>query len=864
MGESGAGKTTLLNILTQRNTKDLKMSGQILVNGESVNGEKMMRMSAYVQQADLFCGNLTVREHLSFSAHLRMNARYTYEQREERVERVLEEMGLVDCQHTKISIRFGKSLSMGEMKRLSFASESLTEPSIFFCDEPTSGLDAFMAHQVVNVLRKLAARGKTIVMTIHQPSSQVYDMFDKLCLMSLGKIAYLGPANEVTDLFKKAGYPLPPFTNPADHVIHTLATSEVREEQGIKINIKVRETFEASPMAKKLSERISASISERSMKGNDSLKAQSYFAAPWLRQLFYCTKRSFLSTLRDPLLLQVRLIQIIITSMVIGFVNFQTELRRRTVVNLNGVLYVAVRDMLFMFLMPCVHVFTSELPVFLRESHANIYRTDAYFLGKNLAELPQYIALPIIYTTTVNYLVGLHSTFGRFALFVLISTAMANVATSIGYASACIFGSMQTASAYTPMAVLTLMVFGGYFVRINILPWYFKPFPTISFFKYAFEAVMINKWSVEKNTFIGCEAPNAKEFCVDGVNGTHALTKFDFGPGEHLIPINITILVGFMIFFRAIGIFALILPMAFQIPHKDFKATLPLLRVFPDLLSVYATVKLWIDGVSDECNVELFGFPRENPTVWTALKDNNFGKPFVLVQTTTHNKTVLGEAVPALFDLLGDFLDSTNAFEVVASNNIMDLVRVWVAQRGSHPHCCLDEPCTLFYMDMERSERLLKEALPLPEGFDYVALDGERHATACVAELLYASPDDVNLARSRIEKMPSVGVRHIPSGEIASFEYNDGFGFITHHYTYPPYRRLGLGRLVELKLSQLNFEKLGIWPYKGVSRNRPRVIEMSESSLWWQTFRDVNGAPALIYYTVFTKDRKPMIQIHEN
>ncbi|KAK0406207.1 hypothetical protein QR680_018435 [Steinernema hermaphroditum] len=563
MGESGAGKTTLLNILTRRNTKELKWIGEMLVNGEGVTDDEMMRMSAYVQQEDLFCGNLTVREHLSFSAHLRMNARYTYEQREERVERVLEEMGLVDCQNTKISVRFGKSLSMGEMKRLSFASESLTEPSIFFCDEPTSGLDAFMARQVVNALRRLAVSGKTIVMTIHQPSSQVYDMFDKLCLMSLGKIAYLGPANEVCDLFKKVGYPLPPFTNPADHVIHTLATSEGREKEGIKINTEVRETFEASPMAKKLSERISASISERSRKGNKDLKSKSPFAAPWHHQLLHCTKRSFISTLRDPLLLKVRLAQVVIASAIIGLVNFQTQLRGRTVVNLNGVLYLTLGDMLFMFLMPCVHVFTSELPVFLRESHAMIYRADAYFIGKNLAELPQYIALPIIYTTTLNYLVGLHSTFNRFALFVLISIAMANVSTSIGYASACIFGTMQTATIYTPMAALILMVFGGYFVRLGTLPWYLSPFPKISFFKYAFEAIMVNKWSGEENTFSECQGTNATTACVDGTNGEDSLKKFYFEAKEYLIPINMAILVGFMIFFRVVGVLALTLRVKF-------------------------------------------------------------------------------------------------------------------------------------------------------------------------------------------------------------------------------------------------------------------------------------------------------------
>lgn len=87
------------------------------------------------------------------------------------------------------------------MKRLSFAAEVLTNPSLMFCDEPTSGLDSFMALNVVQVLKRLAQSGKTVVCTIHQPSSELYTMFDKLLLMAEGKVAFLGSPNEANAFF---------------------------------------------------------------------------------------------------------------------------------------------------------------------------------------------------------------------------------------------------------------------------------------------------------------------------------------------------------------------------------------------------------------------------------------------------------------------------------------------------------------------------------------------------------------------------------------------------------------------------------------------------------------------------------------
>lgn len=96
-----------------------------------------------------------------------------------------------------------KGISGGERKRLTLATEALTDPHILICDEPTSGLDSFIAFQVVQVLKQMAKKGKTIILTIHQPSSDFFSIFDKILLLAEGRTAFLGTPDEATEFFSR-------------------------------------------------------------------------------------------------------------------------------------------------------------------------------------------------------------------------------------------------------------------------------------------------------------------------------------------------------------------------------------------------------------------------------------------------------------------------------------------------------------------------------------------------------------------------------------------------------------------------------------------------------------------------------------
>lgn len=152
-------------------------------------------------QEDTLLGTLTVRETISYSAKLRLPSSMTKEEVNDIVEGTIMEMGLQNCADTAIGNWHLRGISGGERKRLSIALEILTKPSLLFLDEPTSGLDSASAFFVVQTLRNIAHHdGRTVISSIHQPSSEVFALFDDLFLLSGGQTVFFGAAKVAVEV----------------------------------------------------------------------------------------------------------------------------------------------------------------------------------------------------------------------------------------------------------------------------------------------------------------------------------------------------------------------------------------------------------------------------------------------------------------------------------------------------------------------------------------------------------------------------------------------------------------------------------------------------------------------------------------
>lgn len=217
LGPSGAGKTCLIDALTME-MKGGENYGKVTLNGEDLTREVFTRNCASMTQQDNHWAFLTCRETLDYAADLCVND--TMEKKRERIDAILTTVGLMDCADTKVGNQFLKGLSGGQKRRLSLAVSLLTDPKVLFLDEPTSGLDAAAAAAIMAFLKELAQQTNiAIVCTIHQPSTAVFNGFDRVMLLSTGRVAYLGTSKDVLPYFDKIGHKMPANTNPAEFML---------------------------------------------------------------------------------------------------------------------------------------------------------------------------------------------------------------------------------------------------------------------------------------------------------------------------------------------------------------------------------------------------------------------------------------------------------------------------------------------------------------------------------------------------------------------------------------------------------------------------------------------------------------------
>ncbi len=207
MGPSGSGKSSLLNVLAGRSAPTItnKISGNIMVDGKPINPVDYRKNIAYVMQDDALMATSTPREALQFSAALRLPKGTSLKFINELVETTLSELGLSECADVLIGGALIKGISGGQRKRTSVGVEIITKPSLLFLDEPTSGLDSFSAFNCINLLKKLADHNATVLCTIHQPSSEVFFLFDTCMFLKDGLVCYHGPVKGITEYFSAKG-----------------------------------------------------------------------------------------------------------------------------------------------------------------------------------------------------------------------------------------------------------------------------------------------------------------------------------------------------------------------------------------------------------------------------------------------------------------------------------------------------------------------------------------------------------------------------------------------------------------------------------------------------------------------------------
>lgn len=307
MGESGAGKTTLLNVLANRTSIGV-IRGEKLVDAEFQNAG-FARKIGYAQQQDMASPTATVRETLIFHARLRQPPEYTDLEKLAYVDEVLATLDLYELADAVIGGE-GEGLNIEQRKRLTIGIELAARPELLlFLDEPTSGLDSNTAWSICRLLRKLANSGQTILCTIHQPSGTIFEMFDRLLFIQNGRTVYFGDigrgSRTVVDYFGRQGATeCSSKANPAEWLLTTTDRS-----QNVCCAIDWPQAWATSTER----HQIKMSIAEKKIKlkspaeGGSRNSSSTTHASPYIRQLYYVTRRNFEHDWRTPSYLHSKL-----------------------------------------------------------------------------------------------------------------------------------------------------------------------------------------------------------------------------------------------------------------------------------------------------------------------------------------------------------------------------------------------------------------------------------------------------------------------------------------------------------------------------------------------------------------------------
>ncbi|KAJ0744000.1 putative ABC transporter, P-loop containing nucleoside triphosphate hydrolase [Helianthus annuus] len=243
---------------------------------------------------------LTVKETVYYSAELQLPKSMPKSEKRERADKTIREMGLQNSMNTRIGGWGIKGLSGGQKRRLSICVELLTHPKFLLLDEPVSGLDSASSFYVMSRIVKLTQQYQmTVITAIHQPSSQVFGLFNNLCLLSLGKTLYFGPTFAANQFFVANGFPCPELQSPADHYLMTI-NSDFDEDTDIgndpnEVIHLLAEAYKSSEVYMDTQREIATLCTQK----GDLIEGRSGLQASFITQCMVLSARSFKNMYRD-------------------------------------------------------------------------------------------------------------------------------------------------------------------------------------------------------------------------------------------------------------------------------------------------------------------------------------------------------------------------------------------------------------------------------------------------------------------------------------------------------------------------------------------------------------------------------------
>ncbi|XP_009757349.1 ABC transporter G family member 14-like [Nicotiana sylvestris] len=473
LGPSGSGKTTLLTALGGRLSG--KLSGKITYNSQPFSGA-IKRSTGFVAQDDILYPHLTVTETLLFTALLRLPQSLSKQEKEQHVEHVITELGLNKCRNSMIGGPLFRGISGGEKKRVSIGQEMLINPSLLLLDEPTSGLDSTTALRILTTVKRLANGGRTVITTIHQPSSRLYHMFDKVVLLSEGCPIYYGPASTALEYFSSVGVSTSITINPADLLLdlangigpdskHAIEQGDNPEQEKKSVREALISAYDKTISTRLKTELCSLDTNNYSYKKDVSTK-NGVKSEQWCTSWGYQFKVLLLRGLRErryETFNRLRIFQVISVAFLAGLLWWHTPTSH--IEDRIAMLFFFAVFWGFYPLYNAVFTFPQERRMLIKERSSGMYRLSSYFLAKTVGDLPIELALPTAFTFILYWMGGLKANPATFILSLLIVLYSVLVSQSLGLAYGAMLMDVKQATTLASVTTLVFLIAGGYYIQ---------------------------------------------------------------------------------------------------------------------------------------------------------------------------------------------------------------------------------------------------------------------------------------------------------------------------------------------------------------------------------------------------------------
>ncbi|EYU37490.1 hypothetical protein MIMGU_mgv1a026680mg [Erythranthe guttata] len=401
------------------------------------------------------------------------------EEKTRHVENIISELGLDRCRTSMIGGPLFRGVSGGEKKRVSIGQEMLINPSLLLLDEPTSGLDSTTALRILNTVKGLAAGGRTVITTIHQPSSRLYHMFDKVVLLSEGCPIYYGLASTALEYFSSVGFSTSVTVNPADLLLdlangigpdsHQGTTDSSSDDNVQQDPASVRE-FLVSAYDKNIATRLKTELCSSDVSSysytKESATRNDAKSRKWCTTWWHQFKILLLRGLRErrfEAFNRLRIFQVLSVAILGGLLWWHTPSSH--IDDRIAMLFFFSVFWGFYPLYNAVFTFPQERNMLIKERSSGMYRLSSYFLARTVGDLPLELALPTAFTFIFYWMGGLKADPITFILSLLIVLFSVLVSQGLGLAFGAILMDVKQAATLASVTTMVFLIAGGYYVR---------------------------------------------------------------------------------------------------------------------------------------------------------------------------------------------------------------------------------------------------------------------------------------------------------------------------------------------------------------------------------------------------------------